>query len=70
MAISDTEKTIFLTDGTRFIGPYAPGSLEIPRGVRTLREALGATDVHRVTADTLEEARRVWASAQRKGETS
>lgn len=58
---------IFLTDGIRFIGPYDRDteSSAIARGVRTLRETLGATDVDQVKADTLDEAKRLYAKSKK-----
>lgn len=51
----------FLTDGTRFIGPYSDDEpFGLARGVRTLREVFDAIEVHAIEATTVEEARAEW----------
>lgn len=59
--------TVFLTDGTTFLGPYLADEMG-PRinGERHLREVCGAEDVYSISAKTEEQAKRAWSSTKPK----
>lgn len=60
-------ETVFLTDGTTFLGPYLKDEMGPRiRGERHLREVCGAEDVYSINAKTEEQAKRTWASTNPK----
>jgi hypothetical protein len=57
----------FLTDGQTWLGPYSEEEpFAIARGTRTLREVHQAAEVYAVTADTEEQARKIFRSEQQR----
>lgn len=59
----NADGTVFLTDGQIFLGPYLPGTFDLARGTRALREVHGAAEVHAMRAGDLLEAKRKWRAS-------